>query len=491
MVRPLSQHQPEKQTESLMDSIENRVFDDIEIGDTAKLSHVLTLRDIQLFAVMSGDVNPAHLDEEYAKSDMFHAIIGHGMWSASLISTVLGTQLPGPGTILLDQSLKFIRPVHVGDTITASVTVKETLAEKHQVILSCLCVNQQGKEIVTGEAHVIAPTEKVKRKRVVLPRIEIKESVSRFYHELVAQKNTYAPLKTAIVHPVDGNALCGALAAAEQGIITPVLVGPEHKIRSIAEAEGVDLSPYEIIGTKHSHEAAARAVEMARSGQVEALMKGKLETSEFMHPALDAVSGLRTGRRMSHVFTIDVPTYPKPLFLTDAALNLEPDLMTKRDIVQNAIDLFTMLRRAIPKVAIVSAVEMVNAKIPSTLDATALCKMAERGQITGGLLDGPLAFDNAISREAAEAKGIISQVAGDADIIVVPDVESGNMLYKQLVFLSGYESAGIVMGARVPLILTSRAADRGMTRIASCAMALLYARRKAELKAEMIEGSAA
>ncbi|WP_317932390.1 bifunctional enoyl-CoA hydratase/phosphate acetyltransferase [Halioxenophilus sp. WMMB6] len=463
----------------MSDCIENRTFSEIEVGDSASVNHVLTTRDIQLFAVMSGDVNPAHLDEEYAKSDMFHGIIGHGMWSGALISTVLGTQLPGPGTIYLDQSLQFLRPVKVGDTITASVKVIEKLNDgKNHLRFACDCSNQDGKQVVVGEALVIAPIEKIKRKKVALPEVEFKEQAGRFFNELMTAAAQLEPLVTAIVHPVDGASLGGAVEAAEAGILTPILVGPEHKIRAVAEQEGLDISPYKLIATEHSHEAAEIAVSLAARGEVEALMKGKLHTDELMAAIVSKTEGLRTGRRMSHVFALDIPTYHKPLFLTDAAINIKPNLSVKTDIVQNAIDLFLALGRGVPKVALVSAVETVNEAIPSTLDATALCKMAERGQITGGLLDGPLGFDNAISKEAAAAKGIVSQVAGDADIIVAPDLESGNMLYKQLGYLFGIDGAGIVLGARVPVILTSRAAGRGPTRMASCALGLIYARSK-------------
>lgn len=467
-----------------MSCIENKTFDEIEVGDSASVSRTLTRQDIQVFAVMSGDVNPAHVDEEYAKSDMFHAIVAHGMWGGSLISTVLGTQLPGPGTIYLEQTLHFVRPVKVGDTITASVRVTEKHSEKHTLELECKCVNQDGKEVIIGKAVVIAPTEKVKRPRMNMPTIELREPKRGLYFEqLIALKDSLQPLRTAVVHPVDVNSLGGAIESAKEGLIIPVLVGPEYKIRKVAEEQGFDLSPYEIISTEHSHEAAERAVELAREGEVEALMKGKIHTQELMEPVVARDSGLRTARRMSHVFAVDFPNYHKPLFITDAALNIQPNLAQKKDIVQNAIDLFLALGLGTPKVAIVSAVETVDEKIPSTLDATALCKMAERGQITGGILDGPLGLDNAISREAAQAKGIVSQVAGDADIIIVPDVEAGNMLYKQMSYLSGLDGAGIVLGARVPIILTSRATGTGISRKASSALALVYARRSDQIKA--------
>lgn len=280
-------------------------------------------------------------------------------------------------------------------------------------------------------------------------------------------------MKIAVVHPVDSYSLTGAIEAAKAGIIDPILVGPEHKIRAVAKEAGIDLAPYRIAPTHHSHEAAAKAVALVHAGEAEALMKGKLSTEELMHEVVSRDTGLRTGRRMSHVFVMNVPKYPKPLFLTDAGINIRPTLMEKKDIVQNVIDLFHALGLGTPKVAILSAVELVMESLPSTLDATALCKMAERGQITGGVLDGPLAFDNAISKEAAAIKGLHSEVAGNADILVVPDLESGNMLYKQLRYFSGAQGAGIVLGAKVPIVLTSRAGD-ATSRVTSCALALLF-----------------
>lgn len=304
-----------------------------------------------------------------------------------------------------------------------------------------------------------------------------------YYEKLIGKTDGLPPLKTAVVHPVDENSLGGAIAAAEAGIITPILVGPAAKIHGVAAEHGWDISGYELVATKHSHAAAEQAVQLVRASHAEAIMKGKIHTDELMHPLLDKQSGLRTGRRMSHIFALAVPSYHKPLFITDAALNIQPGLMEKRDIVQNGIDLLLALYIEEPKVAILSATEQVNARIPSTLDATALCKMAERGQITGGILDGPLALDNAISKEAAAAKGIQSAVAGDADILVVPDLETGNMLYKQMRYLFHIEAAGIVLGAKVPVILTSRAAGAGATRIASCALGLVYAHHQRMLLA--------
>jgi phosphotransacetylase len=296
------------------------------------------------------------------------------------------------------------------------------------------------------------------------------------YERLIALTRENPAIPTAVAHPCDESSLRGAVEAAEAGIIVPILVGPAERIRAVAEKAGLNIAPYEIIEAAHSHDAAAEAVNLVRTGRAELLMKGSLHTDELMSEVMKRDTGLRTGRRVSHAFIMDVPTYPKPLVITDAAINIQPTLEDKCDIVQNAIDLARALGIEQPKVAILSAVETVNPKIPSTIEAAALCKMAERRQITGGLLDGPLALDNAISEEAARIKGIDSPVAGHADILVVPDLEAGNMLAKNLSFLANADAAGLVLGARVPIILTSRA-DSVMTRMASCAVAALYAHR--------------
>ncbi|MBB3008634.1 phosphate acetyltransferase [Cupriavidus alkaliphilus] len=306
------------------------------------------------------------------------------------------------------------------------------------------------------------------------------------YATLLARCAGLPPIPTAVAHPCDAASLGGALQAAQLGLIVPILVGPVARIRQVAAEHGMALGDTVIIDTPHSHASAARAVEAVRAGEAELLMKGSLHTDELLHEVTASASGLRTGRRLSHVFAMDVPRYHKPLFITDAAVNIFPTLNEKADICRNAIDLLRTLGIERPKVAILSAVETVTDKIPSTIDAAALCTMARRGQITGGVLDGPLAFDNAISREAATTKGIDSDVAGDPDILLVPDLEAGNMLAKQLTFLAGAEAAGIVLGARVPVILTSRA-DSVRARIGSCAIAVLlaHARRGAEAAAQV------
>jgi phosphate acetyltransferase len=302
------------------------------------------------------------------------------------------------------------------------------------------------------------------------------------YERLIARAQLVPAATTIVVHPCDESSLRGAADAAAAKIIVPILVGPKSKIVAVAEQFKIDIQRFEIVDAPHSHAAAARGVQLILEGKGELLMKGSLHTDELMRAVTASTGGLRTARRISHVFIMDVPTYPETLFITDAAINIFPDLDAKRDIVQNAIDLYTQVGLGTPRVALLSAVETVTAKIPSTIDAAALCKMADRGQITGGLLDGPLAFDNAIDPEAAKIKGIKSEVAGRAQILVVPDLEAGNMLAKNLTFLSRADAAGMVLGARVPVILTSRA-DALRTRMASCAVAVLYADARRRLSA--------
>jgi len=456
--------------------IENKTFDEIKVGQTAEIIRTLERKDIELFAALSGDTTPAQFDQELAKSDQFDRVIAHGMWGGTLISTILGTELPGPGMIYLYQTLNFLNPVMLGDRVTVRVKVREKKPENKHLVLDCECINQAGELVIKGEAEVIAPAEKIRRPRVGLPEVHLHAHGAR-YQALIEATRELAPVRTAIVHPCDALSLAGALEAAQQDLIIPVLVGPRSKIEAAASDAGQELGHIDIIDTPHSHAAAAAAVALAREAKVEALMKGSLHTDELMGAVVDSKLGIRTERRISHVYGLDVPHYAKALFITDAAINIYPTLEDKRDIVQNAIDLLHALGLAAPKVALLSAVETISPKIASTLDAAALCKMADRGQITGGIIDGPLAFDNAISQEAAKTKGIISPVAGDADILVAPDLEAANMLAKQLIYLAGAEAAGVVLGARVPIMLTSRA-DNMLCRLASAALVQLFVRRQ-------------
>jgi phosphate acetyltransferase len=457
--------------------IENRTYDEIQVGDTATLVRTLRPEDIQMFAIMSGDINPAHVDPEYARSSMFREVIAHGMWGGALISTVLGTQFPGPGTLYIDQTLHFAQPVRVGDTLTVTVTCERKFDHNKHMILDCQCANQDGQRVIHGTAEVQAPIEKIKRAKANLPEFKLSETKKTRFEHLLTITDGLDLVQMAVVHPCDAESLKGALLARDHNLIIPTLVGPEDKIRQVAAANHLDLTGCRIVNVPHSHAAAEVAVALAREGEVEALMKGSLHTDELMTAVIDKNVGLRTERRISHVFLMDVPTYPRFLMITDAAVNVAPSLEDKVHIVQNAIDLAHMLHIPEPKVALLAAVETVNPKMQATLDAAALCKMADRGQIRGGLLDGPLAFDNAISLVAARTKGIRSAVAGQADILLVPDIESGNMLAKQLEYLAEALAAGIVLGAKVPIVLTSRA-DSAQTRTASTAVAVVMAHAK-------------
>ena len=452
--------------------LENVTYDELKIGQSARLVRTLTQRDIQAFAAVSGDINPAHMNPEFAQGTQFHQVVAHGMWSGALISALFGTQFPGPGTIYLSQELQFTKPVRVGDTLTVTATVAEKDDARHRVIMDCEVTNQSNDIVLKGRAKLLAPTEKLRVQRVNAPLIALYDPEAR-HQQLLALGKDLEAVRCAVVHPCDVGSLRGALDAAKLGLIVPVLVGPEGRIRQVAEEAGLALDGIEIHSTEHSHAAAALAADMAARREVEMLMKGSLHTDELLKAVL-AKPELRTGRRLSHVFRFDVPAYAKPLFITDAAINIQPTLGEKIDIVQNAIRFVQVMGVATPKVAILAAVETVAENMPATLDAAALCKMADRGQIQGGELDGPLAFDNAISAEAARIKGIQSKIAGQADILLVPDLESGNMLSKQLEYLAGASGSGIVLGARVPIALTSRA-DGPRARAASALLGLMVA----------------
>ncbi len=461
--------------------MENVTFDELAVGQCARLVRTVTLADIQAFAAVSGDLNPTHLQPSYAGAGLPGGVVAHGMLGAALISALLGTQFPGPGTVYLGQELRFVQPVRVGDTLTVLATVVARDVQQKHVVMDCLVSNQHGQAVLQGQARLLAPAAKVRVPRVDAPQIQLFDPEARF-NALLDKVQGLPIVRCAVVHPVDAGSLAGAMDAASHGLIQPVLIGPEGRIRRVAEEAGISLHGATIMGVEHSHAAAEMAADLAARGEAEALMKGSLHTDELLRAIL-AQPLLRTGRRLSHVFRFDVPLYPKPLLITDAAINIRPTLAEKMDIIQNAIDFAQVLGTREPRVAILSAVETVNANIPSTLDAAALCKMADRGQITGGLLDGPLAFDNAISMDAARIKGIASQVAGQADILAVPDLESGNMVAKQLEYLAGASGSGLVLGARVPIALTSRA-DGPRARVASAVLAVLAAAHERKKQAD-------
>jgi phosphate acetyltransferase len=464
--------------------IENRTFDEIGIGDSATLERTLTEQDITLFAVMSGDINPAHVDAEYATSSRFREVIGHGMWSGALISTILGTLFPGPGTIYLGQNLRFRRPVKVGDTVTIKVTAKEKDVAKGKIVLDTECTNQDGDVVVSGAAEVIAPTEKVRRPKVYLPAVRFDDKEIRFREIMGRVKaRQLSPIATAIVYPTDADSLTAVAIAAQQGTIAPILIGREGLIHEAAERAGIALAEFEMMPAANPREAVAVAVRLAREGRIEGILKGSVSTEELIGAVISKTHGLRTERRMSHVHVLDIPTYPKPLFITDSMINIAPGLSEKREICQNAIDLARWLGIPAPKVALLAAVETINPKMPATIEAATLCKMAERGQISGGILDGPLTVDHAVSLKAAQFTGIRSAVAGQADILLAPNLESGNMIARELASLADALSAGIVLGARVPIALTGRGDDRHCW-LASAALVQIAAHMRRQAVAE-------
>jgi phosphotransacetylase/acyl dehydratase len=455
----------------------NRTFDELKPGDSAELRRLITADDLDTFAAMSGNHNPLHLTDSDLDGDGTRERIAQGMFVASLISAVLGTQLPGPGTIYRRQSLDFLARAHAGEELLCRVTVKE----KHgtdRVVLDTLVLRTSDQTLIlAGEAEVVAPLQKVDLPSVEVPGLLVQRH--RHFESLLERARPLPALPTAVVCPTDENALGGALLAARESIIAPVLIGCAKRIALTAAAMGESLAGIEVIDIPGSEEAAsAHACVLVRQGAVQAVMKGRLHTDELLRPMLDKATGLRIGRRFTHVFVMDIPGQREPIMVTDAAINIAPDLLTKLDICQNAIDLAHSLGMD-ARVGVLSAVETVNPAIQSSMDAALLSKMADRGQIRGGLVEGPLAMDNAIDMGAARGKGLLGKVAGRANILVVPGLDSGNMLVKQLSFMSHAEGAGLVLGASVPVILNSRS-DSAMSRLASCAIAALHVNNRRE-----------
>ena len=461
-----------------MSGYSNVTYEEIEVGATASAERVLGQSEIEALLLVSGDVVPFHLEAGSSAIEPGEFCV-EAVAAEAIISGMLERRLPGPGTRIVSQQLEFRGVIRVGDLVRATVTVREKTAENRRVLFDCT-VDAAGETVLRGTVVVEAPIRKAAFPEMARPEFMIRRN--DVFDLLLRRCEPLAPVTCAVVHPCDADSLVGALEAARRKLIVPVLVGPSARIRALAGTLGEDLAGIRLVDTEHSHASAAAAVALARSGEVDTLMKGSLHTDELMSAVIATQGGLRTERRVSHVFVMDVPAYDRILFVTDAAVNIEPTLREKVDIAQNAIDLARDLGIETPKVAILSAVETVNPDIASTLDAAALCKMADRGQIRGGVLDGPLAFDNAISALAARSKSIESAVAGHADILLVPNIEAGNMLAKQLQYFAGADSAGIVLGARVPVILTSRS-DNVRMRIGSAAVAKLvvHARRKPAL----------
>ncbi|MBX3644381.1 MAG: bifunctional enoyl-CoA hydratase/phosphate acetyltransferase [Rubrivivax sp.] len=461
-----------------MDDFTNKTFDEIQVGETLTRVHRLSRPDMEALAVVSGEVDPFHTDDRARQAE--DGPCAEAVAAEALLSALLQRRLPGPGTVILAQDLRFAGRMRVGDEITGTVTVRDKHVDGHRIVFDCRVSNGEH-TLVSGSVTVQAPTERIAFTGLATPEIALRHA--DVFTRLLKRCQGMPAVSCAVVHPCDHDSLLGPLEAARRGLITPVLVGPEAKIRAVAQAAGADLSGVRIVATAHSHEAAAKAADMARRGEVQALMKGSLHTDELMGAVVSAAAGLRTERRISHVFVMDVPAYPRMLLITDAAVNVVPNVRDKADIVRNAIDLAQVLGIDTPRVAILAAVETVNPDMQSTVDAAMLCKMADRGQISGGLLDGPLAFDNAINEAAARTKNITSPVAGRADILLAPDLEAGNMIAKQLQYLAGAESAGIVLGARVPIVLTSRAESVRSRLASTVVMALLADARRHKARA--------
>jgi phosphate butyryltransferase len=457
--------------------LSNRLFHEIAIGDSASMRRVCTESDLYVFANVSGNLNPANLPDLEARFDSDgDPSTGAGapsMWLGSLIANVIGTRLPGPGALYRAQTLLFRDRAWVGDELQITVTVVDK--REPRLLLLDTRIERVGaaglQSIAEGQAEVFAPQHRIEIEDAQLPEVLVRRH--EHFDRLLAACSGLPPLPTAVVCPDDPTALEGALLARDAGLIDPILVGRETAIRATATGLGRDLAGLAVIDAAGDEQAARQAVALAREGRARAVMKGHLHTDTLLSAIVRRDDGLRTTRRVSHVYVMDLPGKADLLFISDAAINIAPDLSAKVDIVQNAIDLARACGLAEPRVGILSAVETVTPAIPSTIDAAVLSKMAERGQIRGGLVDGPLAMDNAVDLRAAHTKGIASLVAGRAQVLISPNLESGNMLAKELTFLAHAEAAGLVLGAQVPVMLTSRA-DDARSRLVSCALALLH-----------------
>lgn len=459
-----------------MNLITNTPFDRLTLGMEAESRRLCVADDLYVFAHASGNMNPLHIPDADGDGDgkPDPKAVAPAAWIGSLISAVLGNELPGPGTIYESQTLRFLGRAHAGDTLVIRVRLTGK-ADGRRVSFDTWVELADGTRILEGEAVVIAPDHAQSFDASDVPGLSVQRHVH--FDRLLAEAAPLEAMPTAVVAPEDANSLGGALLAMRHTLIHPILIGDRHKIAAAAHELGEDIAGCSVIHVESHREAAAMGVTLVHEGRAKALMKGYLHTDELLGQVVKSDGGLRIGRRLSHVFVFDVPGLQHLLFVTDAAINIAPDLETKVDIVQNAIDLARTLGVETPKVGVLSAVETVNPKIPSTLDAAILSKMAERGQIRYGIVDGPLAMDNAIDMNAARTKGIKSLVAGQADILIAPNLESGNMLAKELTFVAHAEAGGIVIGAKCPIILTSRS-DDDKARLASCAIAALYAERK-------------
>jgi phosphate butyryltransferase len=447
--------------------VRNVTFAELNVGDAAQIERVCRPRDLFLFAHVSGNVNPLMLPDE---DDSTPPPVAPSMWIGSLISAVLGNVLPGPGTLYRSQDLTFGERVRLGDRLSISV---ECIAKGDSPLatFATRVIRADGAVVCSGVAVVEAPLNTITMARSELPELILDEH--DHFAALIERARLLPPMRIAVVAPEDRNSLGGAVLSAKRGLSVPILIGERARIEAAARDIDADISAFAIVEAASHAEAAAKAIAMVGAREADAVMKGNIHSDELLAQVVKKDGGLRGPRRISHVFVMDVPTLDNLLMISDAAINIAPDLTTKIDIVQNAIDLAHACGVPQPKVGILSAVETVNINIPSTMDAAILSKMAERGQIRGGIVDGPLAMDNAIDMEAARTKGITSLVAGRADILIVPNLEAGNMLAKELTFVARANAAGLVVGAAAPVILTSRADDED-SRLASVALAQLY-----------------
>ncbi|MEM6659835.1 MAG: bifunctional enoyl-CoA hydratase/phosphate acetyltransferase [Pseudomonadota bacterium] len=452
----------------------NKPYDDLKVGDSAELLRSCSVDDFYVFANNSGNHNPLHLAKEDGDGDSVPEAVAPALFVGALISAVLGNILPGAGTLYKSQNFQFAERAHAGDELVSKVIVIEKRPNREVVFDTSVTRLSDGALIVSGKAVVIAPDKKMVFAEIDLPGLVVKRH--RHFDAILERARPLLAMPTAVVAPEEPNSLGGALLAARQTIIDPILVGDPDMIAAAAAEIGASLDGIDIVPVRDHFGAANAAVDLVAEGRAKALMKGHLHTDQLLKAALRRDKGLRTGRRFTHVFVMDVPGQPRPLLVTDAAINIAPDLETKIDITQNAIDLALSVGIEQPRAGVLSAIETVNPAIRSSVDAALLSKMAERGQIIGGLVDGPLAMDNAVSLAAARTKGIVSEVAGKTDILVVPDLDAGNMMAKQLTYIANAEGAGVVMGAKVPIILTSRA-DDDKARLASCAVAALHQAR--------------
>jgi phosphate butyryltransferase len=446
-----------------------KTYDTLTIGDEESIMRVVTPDDLYLFAHVSGDLNPLNLPGIAQGGGANGAPAAPAMWIGSLFSAVLENLLPGPGTSYTGQTLQFHARAFVGDTLTVIVRVQEK-RPPHTIVLQTV-ISRHGETIADGVAEVLAPATRVTIADAVLPALTIERHTR--VDQLLAACRDLPPIVTAVVVPEEERALRSALSAARAGLIEPVLIGNAEEIRAVAQMCGESLDGIAIEDAPNHDAAAARAVQFVHEGRVAAILKGNLFSDELLYHVTKPHDGLRTNRRISHAFVMDAPALNGLLLVTDAVINIAPTLADKVDIVQNAIDLALALGIVQPKVGILSAVETVNLKMPSTLDAAVLSKMSERGQIRGGVVDGPLAMDNAVSLTSARTKGVVSVVAGRADVLVVPNVEAGNILAKELTYAAQAEGAGLVLGAKVPIMLASRADDE-RSRLFSCVVAALY-----------------